>query len=201
MSTLTSGLRDLPAAFLERIERAYAQPPRAYHNWSHIQAFLRELERVAAGPAWRQPFEVTLAALFHDAVYDAGRKDNEAKSAELALESITRELPDRAIDAERVRQLIMLTARHGSNTAAVDLDAQHFLDADMAILGATPAEFDAYDRGIAEEYAPHVNTLLYRFGRRRFLSRLLDSKRIFLSDFFHDRLDAPARANLRRALE
>jgi predicted metal-dependent HD superfamily phosphohydrolase len=71
----------------------------------------------------------------------------------------------------------------------------------MAILGSPPATFDAYDAAIADEYRPATNALLYRLGRRRFLSKLLDAPRIFHSEHFHTRFDAPARANLRRALE
>ena len=82
----------------------------------------------------------------------------------------------------------------------LDHDSAHFLDCDMAVLGAPAHLFDAYDRGVAEEYAPHVNAMFYRFGRRRFLSKLLDAKRSFFTDFFRTQLDEPARANLRRAL-
>ncbi len=201
MSTLTIAPFNLPPQFFDRLKRAYAKPPRPYHGWSHIQAMLREYDRVSDGPGWRQPVEVALAVLFHDVVYDAGRKDNEAKSAHLAREAIEG-LNRPAIDIARVVQLIELTARHGKLTQAdLDLDAQHFLDCDMAILGSAPADFDAYDRAVAQEYAPHVNALLYRIGRRRFLSNLLAADRIFLSEFFHQRLDDSARANLRRALE
>ena len=70
----------------------------------------------------------------------------------------------------------------------------------MAILGAVPERFDAYDRGIAREYRGRVPAWLFQFNRRRFLKSLLDAPRIFLSPFFHARLDEPARANLRRAL-
>ena len=70
-----------------------------------------------------------------------------------------------------------------------------------AILGSDPATFDAYDAAIADEFRPVTNALLYRFGRRRFLSRLVDAPRIFHSEHFHTRLDAAARANLRRALD
>jgi len=45
-----------------------------------------------------------------------------------------------------------------------------------------------------------VPGFLYRAGRRRFLQGLLRAPRIFLSDFFDQRLDAAARANLRRQL-
>src|SRR3546814_13564234 len=70
----------------------------------------------------------------------------------------------------------------------------------MAILGAEPAVFDAYDRGIATEYRGTVPAWLFRLNRRRFLKALLSKPRIYLSDFFHERLDARARANLRPAI-
>lgn len=191
----------LPAAMQADLEAAYAMPPRAYHNFSHVQAVLQHCQAVADGPGWQQPREVQLAALYHDAIYDAGRSDNEARSAALAREAILRWLPAEGIDVARVVQLIELTARHGA-LAATDIDAEAalFLDCDMAILGAPAAVFDAYDQGIAEEYAGHVPGFLFRLNRRRFLKQLLLKPRIFLSGFFHQRLDGAARANLRRRI-
>ncbi|MCC7632769.1 HD domain-containing protein [Stenotrophomonas rhizophila] len=189
----------LPDGLVAELEAAYAMPPRAYHNFAHVQAVLQHCQAVAEGPGWRQPAEVQLAALYHDAIYQAGRSDNEARSAELAAAAIARWLPGQGIDVARVVQLIALTARHGALSATeVDADAALFLDCDMAILGAPAAVFDAYDRGIAEEYAGHVPGFLFRLNRRRFLKQLLLKPRIFLSEFFHQRLDAAARANLRR---
>ncbi len=156
---------------------------------------------VAAGPGWRQPREVALALLFHDAIYEPGQRDNEARSAALARETIPRWWPAAGIDDARVAELIGLTARHGQLTPQdVDADAALMLDCDMAILAAPPAEFDAYDQAIAEEYRGHVPAFLYRINRRRFLRGVLAQPRIFLSDWFHARCDAQARANLRRAI-
>src|SRR5687767_4607630 len=127
------------------LEAAYARPPRAYHNLSHVREVLRHYDAVAAGPGWGQPAEVQLAVLYHDAIYEAGRSDNEARSADLAVEHIARWLPDAGVDANRIAELIRLTARHGKLTPgdfagdAVPADAMHFLDCDMAILGADPA--------------------------------------------------------------
>lgn len=196
----------LPAAQLASLAAAYATPPRAYHNFEHVGEVLRHHAEVAAGPGWSQPVESYLAALYHDAVYEAGRADNEARSAALALAGIARWLPDAGIDAPRVAALIESTARHGQlapedfgEDAAAD-DARHFLDCDMAILGAEPRAFDAYDRGIAAEYRGKLPAWLFRRNRRRFLEALLARPRIFLGDFFHQRYDATARANLHRAL-
>lgn len=196
----------LPPGMLERLRAAYATPPRAYHHFGHVEALLGHFDEVAAGPGWARPREAWLAMLYHDAIHDAGRRDNEARSARLAAQEIARWLPDAAIDAGQVVELIELTARHGSlrpdalGEGPDGDDRRHFLDCDMAILGADAAAFDAYDRAIAEEYRDAVPGVLYRINRRRFLRALLCSDRIYLSAYFHQRLDAAARANLRRRL-
>ena len=188
------------------LEAAYATPPRAYHDFRHVAEVLRDYAAVASGPGWRQPREVALAMLYHDAIYQPGRDDNEARSARFALEQIARWQPEAGIDVQRVAHLIGLTARHGGFVPAdfdhdpAPDDARRFLDCDMAILGAEPAAFDAYDRGIAAEYRGTLPAWLFRFNRRRFLKALLARERIFLSDDFHARLDARARSNLRRAV-
>lgn len=196
----------LPTLMLSELEAAYATPPRAYHNFGHVQEVLHRFAEVTAGPGWAQPAEVYLAVLYHDAIYEAGRKDNEARSADLAMAQIARWLPEQGIDTLRVAELINLTARHGQFSPTdfgddgFSLDARHFLDCDMAILGAEPNVFDAYDAGIAEEYRGHVPRFLFRLNRKRFLEGLLARERIYLSDWFHQRYDAAARANLRRAI-
>jgi len=185
----------------EALRQAYATPPRAYHHWGHVEAVLGHYAEVAAGPGWRQPREAALAILFHDAIYEPGRRDNEARSAALARERIRQWWPDAGLDLARIEQLILLTARHGQLAPQdVDAEAALLLDCDMAILGAPQAEFEAYDRAIAEEYRDHVPGFLFRINRRRFLRGVLAQPRIFLSDWFHQRYDAQARANLRRAI-
>lgn len=168
---------------------AYSEPHRAYHNLTHIAELLGWFDRVADDIGWLAPGEVYAAILFHDAIYVPGAKDNEARSAEWAL---------RAGFGEHVAELICMTARHTSH-ASTGHDQAHFLDADMAIVGAPPAEFAAYDAAIAIEYG-HIPPEAYRAGRRAFLAGLAALPRIFRTDYFHHRLDAQARANLAAAL-
>lgn len=190
----------LPQAQWEALHESYRTPPRAYHHFGHVEEVLERYDEVARAAGWWHPREVWLAVLYHDAIYEPGRDDNEARSAQLAREAIARWLPDEGVDARRVAMLIELTARHGKLAPDdVDAEAALFLDCDMAILGASPDRFDAYDAAIRREYR-HVPGPLYRLHRRRFLKGLLARERIFLSDFFHQRLDAAARSNLRRAL-
>ena len=109
---------------------------------------------VQAESGWFAPVETFLAVLFHDAVYVPGAADNEARSAELASAAIRRFLPDAPTDLDRVSRLILLTAGHGHLAPEdVDRDAALFLDCDMAILGASPAVFDAYHAGIAPRFS------------------------------------------------
>ena len=178
-ASVLDGPVGLPAAQVEALREAYRTPPRAYHDWSHVQEVLRHYADVAAGPGWARAAEVWLAVLYHDAVYEAGRRDNEARSARLAVEQVGQWLAGEDVDAGRVAALIELTARHGQhapgdfgNGPDAD-DTRHFLDCDMAILGAEAEAFDAYDRAIAEEYRGHVPGWLFRRNRRRFLQSLL----------------------------
>src|SRR3546814_5523588 len=67
--------------------------------------------------------ETFLAVLYHDAVYEAGRGDNETRSAELAVAEIAKWLPEASVDASRVAELIGLTARHRSEEHTSELQS------------------------------------------------------------------------------
>jgi predicted metal-dependent HD superfamily phosphohydrolase len=187
----------LPDAIEARLRAAYASPARAYHNFDHVSEVLTHFASV---PHWDAPCSVALAILFHDAIYIAGRADNERESARLMHETLRESalgLPDTLARAEA---LILLTARHGGLSAeAFDHDTAHFLDCDMAILGAEEPRYRLYEQQIASEYAA-VPPALFRAGRARFIAKLLASPRIYLSDTFHARLEARARHNLAAAL-
>jgi predicted metal-dependent HD superfamily phosphohydrolase len=181
----------LPDTLIAALAEAYAQPHRAYHTAAHIAEVLAWYDRVADDVGWDAPVDVYAAIVFHDAIYVSGAKDNEARSAAWArVEGCS----------ARTAELIELTARHGGLVPGdVDDEAARFLDCDMAILGSEPAAFAAYDAAIAIEYRA-VPAEAYRTGRRAFLAGVLAKPRIFLSDYFHARLDAAARANLAVAL-
>jgi predicted metal-dependent HD superfamily phosphohydrolase len=175
----------LSAELKRALVDAYATPPRAYHTLEHIL----DVARHFSGLSWQQPNDVFGAVLFHDAVYEVGRPDNEARSAALAAQHG---------QSARTQALIELTARHGKLTRAeLDDEAAQFLDCDMAILAAEPRAFDRYEQQIAQEYVPVVGEEAYRFGRRRFLEGLLARPHIFFTSHFDER---QARDNLRRAL-
>jgi predicted metal-dependent HD superfamily phosphohydrolase len=66
------------------------------------------------------------------------------------------------------------------------------LDADLAILGASEIDYQAYAVSIRREYA-WVPEPEYRKGRRQVLERFLTRPRIF---HFLSHLEEPARRNL-----
>jgi predicted metal-dependent HD superfamily phosphohydrolase len=196
--------RGVPDAFWQALLDGYDSPPRHYHTIDHVVEVARWYQVVAREPGWTRPREVFLAVLFHDVVYDAGAKDNERRSAAVAVDAVRRWLdPDTEsnIDTGRIVQLIELTARHGSLSAGdVDAEAALFLDCDMAVLGAPADAYARYEQGVAAEYLAVYPPALYAQGRQRFLHALLARERIYLSPFFHGRLEDQARANLRGAL-
>ena len=186
-----------------RLAEAYREPPRAYHHLGHVVEVMGWFDWVAARQPrqrWRRGREVAAAMLFHDAIYVAGAKDNEARSAELARQAIGEhgELAD--LDAARVAELIELTARHGKLSAealaGTDEEARRFLDCDMAILGASSARYRRYVEEIREEYEA-IPIEAYRAGRRGFVQGLLATPRIYLSELFFEELEVRARENLR----
>lgn len=191
----------LPDELAKQLAAAYSEPQRAYHNAAHIADVLGWFDRVVDELGWLEPAEVYVAIVFHDAVYQPGAKDNEARSAKWARKaklSADERVDATLVDRDRVAELIEATARHG-HVATADHDTGLFLDCDMAIVGASAEAFDIYDRAIALEYK-HLPPDAYREGRKAFLQGLLARPRIFVSDYFHRRLDAQARVNLTRAL-
>ena len=191
-----------PIGFWAELFDAHRTPGRHYHTLAHVADVASQYDRVGQDIGWRRPTDVLLAVLFHDAVYRVGAKDNERASAELAAACVQRHLARADVEQTRVSRLIESTAEHSRLTPAdVDAESALFLDCDMAILGAQPEAYQKYARAVRAEWSPVVSAAAYRAGRRDFLQRVLSAPRIFLSAYFHDRLDELARINLRTELD
>jgi predicted metal-dependent HD superfamily phosphohydrolase len=180
-----------PRGALDELCVRLGEPHRAYHTLDHVLACLADAASVR--DALAQPALVELALWYHDAVYDPRRDDNEAASAALAVDRLS---TLDATQAQRVGALVLVT-RHPSRP--VDEDAKHVVDIDLAILGASPSRFDAYEAAIRTEYA-FVQASVYRQRRRALLESFLACDRIYLTDRFRDRLEATARRNLARSI-
>jgi predicted metal-dependent HD superfamily phosphohydrolase len=80
-----------------------------------------------------------------------------------------------------------------------DPDTQLLCDVDLSILGRAPDVFDDFERRIREEY-DWVPEPVYRTSRSEILSGFLQRHFIYQTDFFRERYEATARANLERLL-
>jgi predicted metal-dependent HD superfamily phosphohydrolase len=173
---------------------AYTKPDRHYHNLQHIHHVLTILDRFA--DRLQNPISVILAAWFHDFVYDSRSTDNEIQSAKLA-EELLRDIGVSTGKIDRVQQLILATQGH--KTDLRDNDLCIFLDADLAILGTNPEQYQIYARSIRHEYS-WVADELYRAGRIRVLESFLQRDRLYHTELLFDELEARARLNIQEEL-
>jgi predicted metal-dependent HD superfamily phosphohydrolase len=191
--------------YIDDVLIRYQEPHRHYHTVTHVMFVVRHLHDIARASSVAPTPEVVAAALYHDAIYDTTAVDNEASSARLASLDLAEIgwAPDRC---EHVVELIMATAHLTGEVASTERapmdppdDRAMLLDADLAILGADPAAYQAYVNGVRTEYA-HVDDNQWRTGRTAVLSAFLGRDRLFRSEFMHSTLDHRARANINAEL-
>jgi predicted metal-dependent HD superfamily phosphohydrolase len=204
-----AGVGTRPEAALDELVGRYRESHRQYHTVKHLELVVHDvawlLRQVEVPPGAPAPdgAAVVLAAFFHDAVYDARASDNEAQSAALS----GRVLGELGVDPARiseVERLVLATAHLATPTpgqpggsggeSTPDVAAHVLLDADLAILGAEPAVYDAYVNGVRHEYA-HLDDDQWATGRRMVLDGFLRRASIYLTAPMHER-EPRARANL-----
>ncbi|MER5865765.1 hypothetical protein [Kitasatospora sp. NPDC002040] len=187
---LRTGATTDPAPYGLDLLARWAEPQRRYHSTAHLAAVLDHVDALA-GHA-EDADAVRLAAWFHDAVYRPDRSENEERSAQLAL----RALPEAGLPgalAEEVARLVRLTVGH--HPAEGDRNGEVLCDADLAVLGGTPAQYAAYAAAVREEYG-FVPDDLFRDGRAAILRQLLALPGLYRTPAARDRFDAAARRNL-----
>ena len=177
----------------EALTQAYAEPQRFYHNQVHIQAVLAHFDSVHA--LARQPEEVELAIWFHDAIYDPHSASNEKDSADWAARFM-RDNAAKPEAIERVYQLIMATLHDAQVESA---DAKLLVDMDLSILGASDPVYDAFENDVRQEYE-WVPLPLFKAKRKDILQGFLQREPLYQTDYFHNKLEAQAKANLRRTI-
>lgn len=172
----------------------YAEPHRAYHNATHVQALLKLAD--AHADLMRDSLAVRLAIWFHDAVYDTARPDNEERSACLA----DRTLSEWNCDVPLISSVVSkVRATAGHRWKDGDPDTALFLDFDLSVLAAPEPVYDQYARQIAEEYA-WLPGGVYRAGRIKVLEGFVTRPRLYFTERFSAQWEALARANLQREM-
>ncbi|MGA8257912.1 MAG: hypothetical protein WB767_15190 [Nocardioides sp.] len=173
----------------DQLIAAYADPTRGYHDTLHLSEVLgRVTELRTAGEEFDQ-VPVLLAAWFHDAVYD-GERDAEERSAAWAEEALA-DLVDEAVVLE-VGRLVRLTESHRPDDA--DANGCVLSDADLGILAAPPARYEAYVDAVRAEY-DHLDDATFTAGRHLVLDDLLGKPRLFQTSYAFDQWEERARAN------
>lgn len=175
----------------DELDGRYAEPHRHYHTLAHIRHVLDTLDELdAAGEPCEDPAAVRWAAWYHDAVYELAAGNNEAASAELAMDTLTR-LGVPEARCNHVGELILATADHQAHSA----DARLLVDADLAILGAQPEDYQRYVGQIRAEYAA-LSPQQWRTGRGAFLDGMLARPSLYHTRTLLARAEAAARRNL-----
>jgi predicted metal-dependent HD superfamily phosphohydrolase len=187
------GVTTAPRQAFDQLRQRYDEPHRAYHTREHLEHCLSLL--AGARSQCEHPDEVALALWFHDAIYEPLRSGNEAASADWLVE-VARTAGVAETSIARMHALVMAT-RHDAPVQRHDESI--LVDIDLAILGATPERFDAYEAQIRREYrwAPGP---IYKAGRTRILQAFLDRPAIYATAMFHRRFEQAARANIARSL-
>ena len=191
---LVAGATDDSAAIYQRLIDGYLEAHRRYHTLDHIEHCLGMFERCKSLVSHADALE--LAIWFHDVIMMPGRRDNEARSAALYLKLSDGEQAQAF--RELVERLIMTTLHDG--TGLDDADSLYMVDIDLSSFGLPWDDFLRDSLNLRDEN-PQVSEAEYHLNQTGFHRSLLARPRFFLSDFFHDRYEQQARANLARYFE
>lgn len=175
------------------IARAYAG--RAYHNLDHLTEMLGHYRRIPPALAPAAPPIFGIALIYHDIVYRAGRADNEARSADMALAA----LQAAGVDPDGqiyCHDLIMATKTHRPESD----DEGLLVDLDLAVLARPANGYDAYTRAIRKEFSLYPG-FVYRPGRKKALQHFIEQPNIYYHSFFRNAWEGPARNNLMREID
>jgi len=194
----------IPDAAKSDLRARLADPARSYHGTGHIALLWHRHRHYGTGLSVQQePWNTLLACAiaFHDAIYDAARRDNETRSATL-WQNAAPALPPDAI--AWVAQTILATANHLAATPEPDMPPDSWtarawmLDLDLTPLGEDPATFDTNTEALRHEFR-HLSDEAWTKGRATFLHAIAATPRLFRTPILHDAFEAPARANFARS--
>lgn len=176
------------------INNYYSEENRFYHNLEHIENLLLELKRIKDKiENWNV---IIFSLYYHDIIYKSTKKDNEEKSAELAVKRMI-EIGVDMNQIERCKKQIIATKSHTEKT---DSDTNYFTDADLSILGKEPSQYETYCANIRKEYRIYPN-FIYKKGRKNVVKHFLSMNRIFKTKEFYDKYEEQAKFNLNNELK
>ncbi len=191
--TCPAAARSLVDDSFADVAARYGEPHRHYHTLAHVEAGLDAVAELAPRAGVPDTAAVELAMWLHDVIYDTRSADNEARSAGYARSLLTT-LDAPGTLADDVERLILVTAGHIPRAA----DEGLLVDADLAVLHAQAADYDAYAAAVRREYA-WVPDAEFRAARARVLTDLLGHRPLFHTPAGRAR-EPRARRNLEREI-
>ncbi|MBP4142213.1 hypothetical protein J3S90_10405 [Flavobacterium sp. P4023] len=173
------------------LAKAYSSKSRHYHNLTHLEEMIELFEKYKN--KLQNPDQVLFSIFYHDSIYKATRKDNELKSAELALKVLS---SNELLDKQLIFDMICATQLHQHN--AIE-DINWLIDFDLKILAKDWEAYQIYYNQIRKEYRIYPD-FLYNPGRKKALEHFLENEFIFQTEEFRLLFEEKARANIKREI-
>ncbi len=195
----------LSGAAREALAARMTAPGRHYHGAGHLAALWARHREFGDAAGLRDAATerlIACAIAYHDAVYDATRRDNEVLSAGLWRAAAAEAgLPEGEV--AWVAGTILATADHlGYRSAAGETGKAArlwMLDLDLTPLGEAPEAFARNTALLREEYR-HLDAASWEAGRRAFLAGLQAWPRLYRTPVLAAGFEAAARRNIAREL-
>ncbi|WP_408030880.1 HD domain-containing protein [Tenacibaculum xiamenense] len=176
-----------------KIHQFYSKKERAYHNLNHLQELFKYHDLYKEQLS--SPDIVSFSIFYHDIIYDIWKKDNEEKSAEVALIELQKiDLP--YLFYKEIENQILATKTH----QAASLDGKFMVDFDLSILGQSNKIYTDYTQKIRKEYRL-IPSILYKKGRKKVLEHFLAKENIYSTVPFKNLYEKQARENLANELK
>lgn len=185
--------KNLINTFWTEIKTNYTDRKRHYHTIRHLENIFKELcECYDDIDDWDT---ILFSLFYHDIIYNATQKNNEEKSADLAVRNLLK-INYHTHRIDLCYQEIMATKSHSVSDI---YDVNLFTDADLSILGSTWQEYEQYYKQVRKEYSIYPD-FLYNPGRKKVLQHFLDMENIFKTEFFKNKYENIARDNIYKEL-
>lgn len=179
-----------------RLITHYQESRRHYHNLTHLSECFVWFDDIKN--QLHRPDLVAIALFYHDVIYDPKSSTNEQDSSDMMKRQLQNLLSEQELTI--IDEFILATKHHiNPLTSEYKHDLDYLLDIDLAILGSHPDRFAKYNNQIRQEYA-WVNGMIYHIKRKSVLKGFYQKKRIYLTDYFYDKLENRARDNLKQCL-
>lgn len=178
----------------------YAQSHRHYHDINHVNYCLGKLEEFKDNTSSSECPQLTYdiverAIWWHDAVYNPFSSKNEENSSLLFSDYFNNVEETTLYEFNEVNAAILATEHHIKDQSNISYETQILLDIDLVGLASSWSRFMKNSKAIRKEFS-HIDTDTFVKNHRAFFNTLLNRKRIYYTDYFHEKYEKIARDNI-----